>query len=146
MVEQRDIDIILNNPIDWELFRNKTVLVTGATGRLGMYIVEAINKAEELSQGSNKYPVHYSSSNTSGEKAYEEFYTDEETADFNRMKALGVVTGKEIPNKEKVAELFIKLNNSFESETSKEEIVAIMKEYLPNFEHIETGKSLDSKM
>lgn len=46
MVEQRDIDIILKNPIDWEKFRNKTVLVTGATGRLGMYIVEAINKAD----------------------------------------------------------------------------------------------------
>ena len=28
----------------------------------------------------------------------------------------------------------------------KEEVVAIMKDYLPNFEHIETGKSLDSKM
>ncbi len=46
MVESRDIDIILNNPIDWEQFRNKTVLVTGATGRLGMYIVEALNKAD----------------------------------------------------------------------------------------------------
>lgn len=46
MVEQRDIDIILNNPIDWEKFRNKTILVTGATGRLGMYFVEAINKAD----------------------------------------------------------------------------------------------------
>lgn len=46
MVEQRDIDIILNNPIDWEKFRNKTVLITGATGRLGMYIAEAINKAD----------------------------------------------------------------------------------------------------
>lgn len=46
MVEQRDIEIILKNPIDWEKFRNKTVLVTGATGRLGMYIVEAINKAD----------------------------------------------------------------------------------------------------
>lgn len=45
MVESRDIDIILSNPIDWEKFRNKTVLVTGATGRLGMYIVEAISKA-----------------------------------------------------------------------------------------------------
>lgn len=45
MVEQRDIDIILSNPIDWEKFRNKTVLVTGATGRLGMYFVEAISKA-----------------------------------------------------------------------------------------------------
>lgn len=46
MVEVRDIDIILNNPVDWECFRGKTVLVTGATGRLGMYIVEALNKAD----------------------------------------------------------------------------------------------------
>ena len=46
MVEQRDIDIIMNNPIDWERFRNKTVLVTGATGRLGMYLVEAVSKAD----------------------------------------------------------------------------------------------------
>jgi UDP-glucuronate decarboxylase len=45
MVEQRDIQIILNNPIDWETFRDKTVLITGATGRLGMYILEAISKA-----------------------------------------------------------------------------------------------------
>ena len=46
MVEQRDINIILSNPIDWEKFRNKTILVTGATGRLGMYLVEALNKAD----------------------------------------------------------------------------------------------------
>lgn len=46
MVELRDINIILNNPIEWEMFRNKTVLVTGATGRLGMYIAEALNKAD----------------------------------------------------------------------------------------------------
>lgn len=46
MVEQRDLEIIFKNPIDWEKFRNKTVLVTGATGRLGMYIVEALNKAD----------------------------------------------------------------------------------------------------
>lgn len=46
MVEQRDLDIIFNNSIDWEKFRNKTILVTGATGRLGMYIVEALNKAD----------------------------------------------------------------------------------------------------
>ena len=46
MVEKRDIDIILNNSVNWEIFRNKTVLVTGATGRLGMYIVEALNKAD----------------------------------------------------------------------------------------------------
>ena len=46
MVEQRDIDIIFRNPINWERFRNKWILVTGATGRLGMYIVEALIKAD----------------------------------------------------------------------------------------------------
>ena len=108
---------------------------------------EAIEKSEDLKNGSHKYPVHYSGSNTSGEKSYEEFYTDEERVDLNRLKALGIVIDKEIPDKEKVRVLFEKLNNEFgKEETSKEKIISIMKEYLPNFEHIETGKSLDSKM
>ena len=108
---------------------------------------ETIDKAEDLKKGSIKYPVHYSGSNTSGEKAYEEFYTDTEIVDLNRLKALGIVTGKEIPDKERVKVLFDELNNAFEKEeTTKEEVIAIMKAYLPNFEHIETGKSLDSKM
>lgn len=108
---------------------------------------EAIELSENLKKGSLKYPVHYSGSNTSGEKPYEEFYTDEESADLNRFNALGVVTGKVIPDKNKVKQLFEKLDNTFDQdETTKEEVIEIMKEYLPNFEHIETGKSLDSKM
>lgn len=46
MVEKRDLDIIFNNSIDWEVFRDKRILVTAATGRLGMYIVEALVKAD----------------------------------------------------------------------------------------------------
>ena len=108
---------------------------------------EAIDKATDLKNGSRKYPVHFSGSNTSGEKSYEEFYTDEENVDFDRLHALGVVTDKEIPDKDKVEVLFGELKKAFEKEEStKEEIIAIMKGYLPNFEHIETGKSLDSKM
>ena len=110
---------------------------------------EAINKAEDLKTGSNLYPVHFSRSNTSGEKAYEEFVTDTETADMNRFSSLGVITGKAIPDKGKIATLFEKLNAAFSSEETpadKEKIVNILHEYLPNFEHIETGRSLDSKM
>ena len=108
---------------------------------------EAIDKSDALKQGCNQYPVHYSGSDTSGEKAYEEFYTDTETADLNRFRALGVVTNKSVPDREKVKILFKELNTTFEKEeTSKEEVISIMKAYLPNFEHIETGKSLDSKM
>ncbi len=108
---------------------------------------EAIDKAVELKNGSKLYPVHYTGSNTSGEKAYEEFYTDTESVDLDRLKALGIVTEKEIPDVAKVDVLFKKLNASFDKEeTTKEEVVSILCEYLPNFEHIETGKSLDSKM
>lgn len=108
---------------------------------------EAIDMAEALKKGSNRYPVHYAVSDTSGEKPFEEFVTDTETADMDRFGSLGVITGKEIPDKEKIAALFKDLNAVFEkSEITKEEVVAIMKEYLQNFEHIEIGKSLDSKM
>lgn len=108
---------------------------------------EAIDKSEDLKKGSLLYPVHYSKTDTSGEKPFEEFYIDSETVDLNRLKSLGVVTNKLIPDKAKVQLLFDNLNAAFDKEvTSKEEIVAIMKSYLPNFQHIETGKSLDSKM
>lgn len=108
---------------------------------------EAIEKAEALKTGSNLYPVHYSISDTSGEKAYEEFVTDSEKAELDRFMSLGVIVGKEIPDKERVNKLFKNLNTEFEKEEiTKEEIVSVMKDYLPNFNHIETGKSLDNKM
>lgn len=108
---------------------------------------EAIEKSEDLRRGSLLYPVHFSASNTSGEKAYEEFYIESESVDLCRMKALGIVTGKQIPDKERIRVLFDQLSSAFKRETTtKEEIISIMKNYLPNFEHIETGKSLDSKM
>lgn len=44
MVEYRDIEIITSFPADWEKFRNKSILVTGSTGRLGLYIVEALSE------------------------------------------------------------------------------------------------------
>lgn len=108
---------------------------------------EAIDKAEDLRNGSTKYPVHYSGSNTSGEKSFEEFFTDEESVDMDRLKALGIVTGKELVAWDKVSVLFEELEVAFQSENvSKEKVVAIIAAYLPNFEHIEKGKSLDSKM
>lgn len=108
---------------------------------------EAIEKALALKEGSRVYPVHYTVSDTSGEKAFEEFVTDSETADMNRFSSLGVITGKAIPNQEKLGAFLEQLQNVFEKdETSKEEVVDMIKEYLPNFEHIETGRSLDSKM
>lgn len=122
---------------------------------------EAIEKSIALQNGTSPqkngkllYPVHYEKSDTSGEKAYEEFFTESETVDMNRFKALGVITGKPIPDRRKLNDLLDSLQNAFDAnrtgaeggKLTKERIVEIMSDYLPNFNHIETGKGLDTKM
>ncbi len=108
---------------------------------------EAVGMASALKEGDSRYPVYYSSSDTSGEKAYEEFFTDSEEVDMDRMKALGIVVNKTIPDQGRLKVLLDGLDAAFSGNgTEKEEVVSIMKSYLPNFEHIETGKGLDNKM
>lgn len=108
---------------------------------------EAIEESKKLQSGSKKYPVHFSESDTSGEKEYEEFYTDEEMVDFSRFMALGVIKNKEIPSRNKIDKIIKELTKLFEKEEyPKGDITKILSEYLPNFKHIETGKSLDLKM
>lgn len=108
---------------------------------------EAIDKAMALKEGNKVYPVHYAVSNTSGEKAYEEFFTEQETVDMQRFESLGIVTEKEIVDEKKVAVLFEDLEAAFlRDDVTKEDVVKIIGQYLPYFEHIEKGKSLDSKM
>lgn len=107
---------------------------------------EAIKKASTWTMD-KPYPVYFSVSDTSGEKAFEEFYVEGETVDLKRFNSLGVITDKRIPDKRNVAELITTLDSAFESEKcSKADIVKIIGEYLPNFDHIETGKNLDGKM
>lgn len=108
---------------------------------------EAIDRSEDLQNGSKLYPVHFSVSDTSGEKAFEEFYTDTEKVDMERFKSLGVIVDKQKCDQEKLSKLLMDLERLFkEEEVNKEEVVRIIGDYLPNFSHIETGKSLDSKM
>ena len=41
-MEKRDLDIICNSSVNWRMYENRTILVTGATGRLGRYILETL--------------------------------------------------------------------------------------------------------
>ena len=108
---------------------------------------EAVRAAEELRRGFGEYPVHFSKSDTSGEKAFEEFYVEGEKVDMNRFSALGIVTGKQIPDRNTVSGLIKALDEAFGAgNCTKGDIVKLLSSYLPNFEHMETGKSLDSKM
>lgn len=106
-------------------------------------------KSEVSGQKSEKkkWPVYFFSSDTSGEKSFEEFYTEKEVLDTNSFINLGVIKNSVKRKVTEIDEIFNKLETLFKKEIfTKAEIVEILKEYLPNFEHIETGKGLDSKM
>ena len=108
---------------------------------------EAIDRAEDLRHGSKKYPVRFSASDTTGEKTCEEFFTSSEQVDMSQFESLGVVTGREARPVNEIQELFCKLEEAFSrTDTTKAEIVQILKDFLPSFEHEEKGRSLDGKM
>ena len=108
---------------------------------------EAVTLSAALTDDSKEYPVHFSKSDTSGEKPYEEFYTNDEDVVMDRFSSLGVIVGKNIPEKSSVDKLFERLEIAFShTNVTKEQVVEIMHDYLPSFHHIETGHSLDEKM
>lgn len=108
---------------------------------------DAIDKAEDLKMGAKKYPVHYSGSDTTGEKGYEEFFTYNEKTDMKQFESLGVVTNRVARPVNEIKDLFSNLENAFSKpNTTKAEVVQILQKFLPNFEHKEKGKNLDEKM
>lgn len=108
---------------------------------------EAKKKALCLNESSTNYPIYFFGSNTSGEKSFEEFFTNEEQLDTKSFINLGVIKNSKKRNVKEMDEIFNRLNKLFESdEFSKIDLVEILNEYLPNFHHIEKGKGLDANM
>ena len=108
---------------------------------------EAKRKAAELREPPVKYPTVYFTSDTTGEKAYEEFYVPGEKIDLARFQALGVVEQTVRHDMAEVDAFFQKLEAIFaKDDFTKAEVVYAIREFIPNFEHEEKGKNLDSKM
>ena len=100
-----------------------------------------------MSFESEDYPVVYFTSDTTGEKAYEEFYTSGEKINMNRFSALGVVEETTRRPMSEVESFFIELEDIFtEANFTKAQVVDAIKRFIPNFEHEEKGKNLDQKM
>ena len=92
-----------------------------------------------------KYPIYFFKTDTSGEKTYEEFYTEDEDYELNEYDSLGFISAPDIKiSFEDVEADFEKVFNN--TNTDKLDIVNVIKTYVPDFRHIETGKHLDQKM
>ena len=107
---------------------------------------EAKHFAAQMSYDSGEYPVVYFKSDTTGEKAYEEFYIEGERLNMQRFKALGVIEETTRRPMKEVDAFFDQLDRLFAGDFSKDDVVKAIKTFIPNFEHEEKGKNLDQKM
>jgi len=119
----------------------------GCTKRQFSTDEEAKQFAAEMPFGSGEYPVVYFGSDTTGEKAYEEFYVPGEKLNMERFQSLGVIEDVKKRPMEEIEQFFTELEAIFaEPDFTKEEVVEVIKRFIPNFEHEEKGKNLDQKM
>ncbi|MHB1196523.1 MAG: UDP-N-acetylglucosamine 4,6-dehydratase [Lutibacter sp.] len=114
------------------------------------YLCQNEEEARELVKtlpDQKKWPCLFTGSDTTGEKDFEEFFTDREILDLERFQNLGIIKNElklENSQLQLFEETIAGLRNS--KSWTKEEIVALFHKMIPNFGHKETGKYLDSKM
>ena len=111
------------------------------------FLAKSEKEAKEFDFDKNhtKYPIYFFKTDTSGEKTYEEFYTEEEDYVIDTYDSLGFINTPDV----KIS--FEDVEKDFESvfenpESNKSDIVSMINKYVPDFMHIETGKHLDQKM
>lgn len=104
-------------------------------------------KLLSITNESNVYPVYYFDTDTSGEKHYEEFYSEKDSINLSRFQNLGVINNRSNKSITTINKIVEELRFKFQEENyEKDDIIALLNKYLPDFSHSETGKSLDQKM
>ena len=94
-----------------------------------------------------KWPCLFTSSDTTGEKDFEEFFTDQETLDMARFKNLGIIKNEAEFDEHLLAEIEDRIGEMKRDVAwTKRELVDLFHRMIPDFGHKETGKYLDSKM
>ncbi|ODS62983.1 MAG: UDP-N-acetylglucosamine 4,6-dehydratase [Arenimonas sp. SCN 70-307] len=107
---------------------------------------EARGRASELI-ARKQWPVYFFASDTTGEKDFEEFYTGAESLDMDRFQAIGVISNDPVYEEAKLEYFLATLERLRAQPTwDKSELVELFNHMLPEFQHKETGKYLDSRM
>jgi FlaA1/EpsC-like NDP-sugar epimerase len=107
---------------------------------------EARDRAEELI-ANKQWPCYFFKSDTTGEKDFEEFFTDSEDLDMERFETVGVIRNQPEFDEAELDEFMNGIEALREKGTwDKEDIVKLYFSLLPEFSHKETGKYLDQRM
>ncbi len=102
-------------------------------------------KDYDIDSNLGKYPIYFFKTDTSGEKRYEEFFNEDEDYNIKNYDSLGFINSPNVQiSFEELKSSFDAVFNNLKSE--KLDIIKVIKNYVPDFMHIETGKHLDQKM
>jgi len=107
---------------------------------------EARAKVSEIGD-SGLWPVYFFESDTTGEKPYEEFYTESESPDFSVFKSIAIVKANTIGD-ESLLDEFLRSISDMHSlgSWSKTDLVLQFRRLLPNLNYNDVGKYLESRM
>ena len=95
----------------------------------------------------HKYPVYFFASDTTGEKDFEEFFTENEVLDMDRFQSIGVIKNKPEYEEEKLNRFTQTIGEmKARGSWSRAELIDLFNWMIPNFNHKETGKFLDGRM
>lgn len=94
-----------------------------------------------------KWPCYFFTSDTSGEKDFEEFFTEREDLDLERYKSIGVIRNDAVYEEEKLQD-FVNTLAQIESSAplERDRFIQLFNQTISNFNHKETGKFLDDRM
>lgn len=107
---------------------------------------EARDRAEELI-ANKQWPCYFFKSDTTGEKDFEEFFTNDEDLDMERFETVGVIKNRPDFDEAKLDDFMVGIDALRNKGTwTKGDIVKLYFGLLPDFAHKETGKYLDQRM
>lgn len=113
------------------------------------YLCKTEDEARSLAKentNNKEWPCYFFSSDTTGEKDFEEFFTAKEEIDLDKFKNLGIVKNSNKVEDEQLDYFLDEINRFKSSDWIKEDIVKLFHHMLPDFGHKETGKYLDGRM
>jgi len=114
------------------------------------HLCQSENEARELAKtlpSEGKWPCYFSPSDTTGEKDFEEFFTEGEALDLDRFERLGIVKSQMHYDSTLLDDFTTQIAAMRSNQSwNKLDIVALFQALLPEFQHLEKGKYLDAKM
>ena len=94
-----------------------------------------------------QWPCYFFKSDTTGEKDFEEFYTDAEDIDMHKFKSVGIIKNEPLYDENKLNKFLLNIEElQSDGIWNKQDIIKLFFDLLPEFAHKETGKYLDGRM